>query len=81
MFPSHSRGHWFDPSIALRHTFVVPSLSAGTRYMAVSMRLGRESYVTTLTIYADFISDDEGAKRCRLHCRSCFPSRCRVRVV
>jgi hypothetical protein len=30
--------------------------------MAVSMWLGRESYVTTLTIYADFISDDEGGK-------------------
>jgi hypothetical protein len=29
---------------------------------AVSMWLGRESYVTTLTIYADFISDDEGGK-------------------
>ncbi len=37
----------------LRHSFAVISLSAGAHYMQVSKWLGHESYVTTLTIYAE----------------------------
>jgi integrase len=46
----------------LRHTFAVLSLSAGAHYMQVSKWLGHESYVTTLTIYADYIDETEGTK-------------------
>ncbi|TQM44106.1 tyrosine-type recombinase/integrase [Pseudonocardia cypriaca] len=46
----------------LRHTFAVLSLSAGAHYMQVSKWLGHESYVTTLTIYADYIDESEGGK-------------------
>lgn len=49
---------WHD----LRHTFAVLSLSAGAHYMQVSKWLGHESYVTTLTIYADYIDTEEGGK-------------------
>lgn len=49
---------WHD----MRHTFAVLSLSAGAHYMSVSKWLGHESYVTTLTIYADYITTDEGGK-------------------
>ena len=38
------------------------SLSAGAHYMQVSKWLGHESYVTTLTIYADYVTEDEGGK-------------------
>lgn len=38
------------------------SLSAGAHYMQVSKWLGHESYVTTLTIYADYIDEAEGGK-------------------
>ena len=38
------------------------SLSAGAHYMAVSKWLGHESFVTTLTIYADYIDEAEGGK-------------------
>jgi integrase len=34
------------------------SLTAGAHYMAVSKWLGHESYVTTLTVYADYIEED-----------------------
>jgi hypothetical protein len=40
----------------------VLSLSAGAHYMQVSKWLGHESYVTTLTIYADYIDETEGGK-------------------
>ncbi|MHA6621188.1 hypothetical protein [Pseudonocardia sp. DLS-67] len=43
-------------------TFAVLSLSAGAHYMQVSKWLGHESYVTTLTIYADYIDETEGGK-------------------
>jgi integrase len=46
----------------LRHTYAVLSLSAGAHYMQVSKWLGHESYVTTLTIYADYIDETEGGK-------------------
>jgi integrase len=46
----------------LRHTFAVLFLSAGAHYMQVSKWLGHESYVTTLTIYADYIDEAEGGK-------------------
>ncbi len=44
----------------LRHTYAVLSLSAGAHYMQVSQWLGHESYVTTLTIYADYIPTEDG---------------------
>jgi integrase len=46
----------------LRHTYAMLSLSAGAHYMQVSKWLGHESYVTTLTIYADYIDETEGGK-------------------
>jgi integrase len=53
---SHVR--WHD----LRHAFAVMSLSAGEHYMAVSKMLGHASYVTTLTVYADYITESDGGK-------------------
>jgi integrase len=47
---------WHD----LRHAFAVMSLSAGEHYMAVSEMLGHASYVTTLTVYADYITESDG---------------------
>jgi hypothetical protein len=38
------------------------SLSVGEHYMAVSKMLGHASYVTTLTIYADYITESDGGK-------------------
>ena len=49
---------WHD----LRHAFAVMSLSAGEHYMAVSKMLGHASYVTTLTVYADYITESDGGK-------------------
>ena len=46
----------------LRHSYAVLSLSAGAHYMAVSKWLGHESFVTTLTIYADYIDTTDGGK-------------------
>jgi len=60
--------HYLKPAISgvhlhdLRHTFAVLSLSAGAHYMQISKWLGHESYVTTLTIYADYIDESEGGK-------------------
>jgi integrase len=51
---AHTR--WHD----LRHAFAVMSLSAGEHYMAVSKMLGHASYVTTLTVYADEITESDG---------------------
>jgi integrase len=58
---SHVR--WHD----LRHAFAVISLSAGEHYMAVSKMLGHASYVTTLTVYADYITESDGGKAAPLH--------------
>ena len=38
------------------------SLTAGEHYMAVSKMLGHASYVTTLTVYADYITEGDGGK-------------------
>lgn len=53
-------GHvrWHD----LRHAFAVMSLSAGEHYMSVSKMLGHASFVTTLTVYADYITEGDGGK-------------------
>lgn len=56
----HSR--WHD----LRHAFAVMSLSAGEHYMQVSKWLGHASFVTTLTVYADYIAENEGGKQAPL---------------
>ncbi|OZG27698.1 site-specific integrase [Williamsia sp. 1138] len=53
---------WHD----LRHTFAVLSLSAGEHYMQVSKWLGHASFVTTLNVYADYISEAEGGKKAPL---------------
>lgn len=53
---------WHD----LRHSFAVLSLSAGEHYMQVSKMLGHASFVTTLTVYADYISEAEGGKQAPL---------------
>jgi integrase len=37
-------------------------LSAGEHYMAVSKMLGHASFVTTLTVYADYITEADGGK-------------------
>lgn len=57
-------GHvrWHD----LRHAFAVMSLSAGEHYMAVSKMLGHASFVTTLTVYADYITEGDGGKNAPL---------------
>ncbi|MDP0398912.1 site-specific integrase [Tsukamurella strandjordii] len=49
---------WHD----LRHTFAVLSLSAGEHYMAVSKWLGHAQFTTTLNVYGDYISSEEGGK-------------------
>jgi integrase len=49
---------WHD----LRHAFAVMSLSAGEHYMAVSKMLGHASYVTTLTVYGDYVTESDGGK-------------------
>jgi integrase len=56
---AHTRWH------GLRHAFAGMSLS-GEHYMAVSKMLGLASYVTTLTLYADDITEGDGRKAARL---------------
>lgn len=53
---------WHD----LRHALAVMSLSAGEHYMAVSKMLGHASFVTTLTVYADYITEGDGSKNAPL---------------
>jgi integrase len=71
--PAGIAKHYFTPALAalglahvrwhdLRHAFAVMSLSAGEHYMAVSKMLGHASYVTTLTVYADYITESDGSK-------------------
>lgn len=72
--------HYFAPVLAalgighvrwhdLRHAFAVMSLSAGEHYMAVSKMLGHASFVTTLTVYADCITEGDGGKNAPLRRR------------
>jgi integrase len=71
--PAGLAKHYFEPALTalglahvrwhdLRHAFAVMSLSAGEHYMAVSKMLGHASYVTTLTVYADYITEGDGGK-------------------
>jgi integrase-like protein len=71
--PAGLAKHYFEPALAalgldhvrwhdLRHAFAVLSLTAGEHYMAVSKILGHASYVTTLTVYADYITEGDGGK-------------------
>lgn len=71
--PAGLAKHYFTPALAalglshvrwhdLRHAFAVMSLSAGEHYMTVSKMLGHASYVTTLTVYADYITESDGGK-------------------
>ena len=73
MNPAALAKHYLSPALAalglshvrwhdLRHAFAVMSLSAGEHYMAVSKMLGHASYVTTLTVYADYITESDGGK-------------------
>ncbi len=71
--PAGIAKHYLSPALAalglahcrwhdLRHAFTVISVSAGEHYMAVSKMLGHASYVTTLTVYADYITEPDGGK-------------------
>ena len=71
--PAGIAKHYFTPALAalglahvrwhdLRHAFAVMSLSAGEHYMSVSKMLGHASFVTTLTVYADYITEGDGGK-------------------
>lgn len=71
--PAGIAKHYFAPALTalgldhvrwhdLRHAFAVMSLSAGEHYMAVSKMLGHASFVTTLTVYADYITESDGGK-------------------
>ena len=71
--PAGLAKHYFTPALAalglehsrfhdLRHSFAVMSLSAGEHYMSVSKMLGHASFVTTLTVYADYITEGDGGK-------------------
>ncbi|MGO9068372.1 hypothetical protein [Mycobacterium sp.] len=42
-----------------RHTFAALQLSAGTHFMQVSKWMGHASYVITMTVYADWIPDED----------------------
>ncbi len=75
--PAGIAKHYFAPALAalglghvrwhdLRHAFAVMSLSAGEHYMAVSKMLGHASFVTTLTVYADYITEGDGGKNAPL---------------
>lgn len=43
----------------LRHTFATMNLSAGEHYMVVSQWLGHSTYVLTLSVYADYITEEQ----------------------
>jgi integrase len=71
--PAGIAKHYLTPALAAlglphvrwhdhRHAFAVMSLSAGEHYMAVSKMLGHASYMTTLTVYADYITESDGGK-------------------
>jgi integrase len=73
VYPAGLAKHYLEPALAalglahvrwhdLRHAFAVMSLSAGEHYMAVSNMLGHASYVNTLTVYADYITESDGGK-------------------
>jgi integrase len=42
-----------------RHTFAALQLSAGTHFMQVSKWMGHASYVITMTVYADWIPEED----------------------
>jgi integrase len=42
-----------------RHTFAALQLTAGTHFMQVSKWMGHASYVITMTVYADWIPDED----------------------
>ena len=44
-----------------RHTFAALQLSAGTHFMQVSKWLGHASYLITMSVYADWIQDEQAA--------------------
>ena len=90
--PAGLAKHYLTPALAalglehvrwhdLRHAFAVMSLSAGEHYMAVSKMLGHASYVTTLTVYADYITEYDGGKSAPLGVRSRRPRRTWSRCV
>lgn len=71
--PAGLAKHYFEPALAalgfdherlhdLRHACAVMSLTAGEHYVAVSKMLGHASYVTTLTVYADYLTEGDGRK-------------------
>ena len=62
---------WHD----LRHALAVMSLSAGEHSLAVSKMLGHASYVTTLTVYADYITECDSGKAAPVGVRSRRPRR------
>ena len=45
----------------LRHTAAALWLTAGVHFMQVSKWLGHASYVITMTVYADWMPDEEAA--------------------
>ena len=45
----------------LRHTFAALQLTAGVHFMQVSKWLGHSSYLITMSVYADYIPDEETA--------------------
>ena len=45
----------------LRHTFAALQLTAGVHFMQVSKWLGHSSYLITMSVYADYIPDEEAA--------------------
>ena len=45
----------------LRHTFAALQLTAGVHFMQVSKWLGHSNYLITMSVYADYIPDEEAA--------------------
>lgn len=50
----------------LRRAFAVMSLSAGEHYMSVSKMLGHASFVTTLTVYAGYMTERDNGENAPL---------------
>ena len=45
----------------LRHTFAALQLTAGVHFMQVSKWLGHSDYLITMSVYADYIPDEDAA--------------------
>ena len=45
----------------LRHTFAALQLTADVHFMQVSKWLGHSNYLITMSVYADYIPDEEAA--------------------